>query len=276
MKNTLLFFSLLFTLTTYAKTPEVVKGLKSPESVVQAQSGILYVTEIGEFGKDGDGKISMVKKNGIVKTFATGMDDPKGIVIVKNKTMYVADKTKVLAIDNQGNVKTFVDAADFPSPPQFLNDIEADRQGNLYVSDSGDLKSGGAVYKINKDKKIETIVDSTNPKVLAPNGLLYEGRNRLLMVDFESGILYRINLMTKTLSEIAGGFGGGDGIVKTKKGKIYITDWKNGFVNRLAARKARIVERNLDGAADMTLSNNGEYLIVPVMKAGTIEFIDIK
>ncbi len=37
----------------------------------------------------------------------------------------------------------------FPPKPLFLNDVDADSAGNLYVSDSGDLKGGeGAVYKI--------------------------------------------------------------------------------------------------------------------------------
>lgn len=268
--------SLCFAYTVQAKAPlENIENLAMPESVVQAKDGTIYVSEIGEFGKDGDGKISQINAQGVVTTLTKGLDDPKGLALYKD-TLYVTDNDHVIAIDLQGNKRVYAAAKDFPTKPQFLNDIEADTKGNLYVSDSGDLKSGGAVFKIDTQQKVSTVVDYSNRYVLAPNGLLYEGRNRLLMVDFSSGILFRINLMTKELSIIAGGFGGGDGIVKTKGGKIYVSDWKNGLVNRLSAKKARLVKNGLESAADMALSQDGDYLIVPLMKPGQITFIDVK
>ena len=54
-------------------------GLKNPESVAVASDGTVYVSVIGEFGKDGDGSIVIFEK-GKGRAFATGLDDPKGIV----------------------------------------------------------------------------------------------------------------------------------------------------------------------------------------------------
>ncbi|MDX1914671.1 MAG: gluconolaconase [Methylophilus sp.] len=271
--------ALLFIFVSHAQAkndlPTKVVGLKTPESVVQAKDGSIYVSEINEFGKDGDGQITKIDKNGKISIFATGLDDPKGMVIM-NHQLFVTDKTKVLAIDMDGTVHVYVDAKAFPKTPQFLNDIEADGSNNLYVSDSGDLKSGGAIYKIDPNKTVSTVVDSTNPAVLAPNGLCYEGRNSLLEVDFESGILYRINLMTGTMAEVASGFGGGDGLVRTKTGKMYISDWKNGIINQVSAGRAKLVNSGLTSSADMTLSQNGQYLLVPLMKLGELEFISIE
>ena len=275
MKKLLLLLALL-PATVLAKDPVKITGLKTPESVVQAKDGNIYITEINEFGKDGDGQISKLDKEGNVTVFAVGMDDPKGITSMGDK-LYVADKNRVLEVNKDGTWQVYGAQMAFPGTPVFLNDVVADKLGNLYVSDSGDLKSGGQIYKISKGgEKVSIVVDSKNPDILAPNGLLFEGRNNLLSVDFESGILYRVNLTTGATSKLAEGFGGGDGMVKTKAGKIFISDWKNGKVYRVSAGKAHIVKEGYKAAADIALTNDEKYLMVPDMKAGELDFIAIK
>ena len=58
-----------------------ISGLKMPESVVQGQDGKIYVSEINGFGKDGDGQITVIE-NGKARVFTSGLDDPKGLVII--------------------------------------------------------------------------------------------------------------------------------------------------------------------------------------------------
>lgn len=278
MKKTLLALALLQACLVYAKDPLPTKitGLKTPESVVQAKDGSIYISEINEFGKDGDGQISKVDKKGNVTVFATGMDDPKGLTMIGDK-LYVADKNRVLEVSKDGSWQVYGAQMAFPGTPVFLNDVEADQLGNLYVSDSGDLKSGGQIYKIAKGgAPITVVADSKNPDILAPNGLLFEGRNHLLSVDFESGILYRVNLSTGATTKVAEGFGGGDGLIKTKAGKIMISDWKSGKVYALVAGKARVIKEGYKASADIALSTDGKYLMVPDMKAGELDFIEIK
>ncbi len=259
-----------------AKAPikESISGLLSPESVVQAEDGTIYVSEINEFGLDGDGQIKKIDRKGNVTVFAKGLDDPKGLALIQGK-LYVADNKRILQVKSDGNWQVFVSEDLFPNTPQFLNDLEADKYGNLYVSDSGTLKSGGAIYKINRKGEVVTVVDSSNPDILAPNGLLFEGRNNLLAVDFESGVLYRVNVSTGKTKKIAEGFGGGDGIVKDKKGIIYVSDWKNGDIFKYAAGAVRILKSDYNSPADISLSQDGNYLLIPVMKAGTLETIKI-
>ena len=258
-----------------APLPSKITGLTRPESVSQAKDSKIYVSEIGEFGKDGDGQISVVDKKGNVRVFATGMDDPKGLAIIGDK-LYVADKNRILEVKKDGTWQVYGAQMAFPGTPVFLNDLVADKQGNLYVSDSGDLKSGGQIYKIDKNGVVTLVVDSKNTDILAPNGLLVEGRNQLLEVDFESGILYRLNLTTGATTKMATGFNGGDGIVKTKAGKIIISDWKTGVIYELVASKARVIKDGYKAAADIALMNDGTTLMVPDMKAGELDFIDIK
>lgn len=278
MKKTVFVLALLHAFSAYAKAPlpEKITGLKSPESVVQAKDGSIYISEIGEFKQDGDGQISKVDKNGHVTVFAKGMNDPKGITIIGEK-LYVVDNQRILEVNKDGSWQVYAAPEAFPSAPVFLNDLEADKLGNLYVSDSGDLKSGGAIYKIAKGgKPVTMITNSKNPDILAPNGLLFEGRNHLLSVDFESGILYRVNLTTGVTTQIADGFAGGDGLVKTKAGKIIISSWKTGAIYEAVAGKARVIKEGYKASADIALSYDGTLLLVPDMKTGELDFVEIK
>ena len=277
MKKTVLLLALLSSFNAFAKTPLPAKitGLKMPESCVQAKDGSIYVSEIGEFGKDGDGQISKIDTKGNVTVFATGMDDPKGLVMIGEK-LYVADKNRVLEINKDGTWQVYGAQMAFPATPVFLNDLETDKLGNLYVSDSGTLKDGGQIFKIAKGGAITIVVDSKNPDILAPNGLLNEGRNNLLEVDFASGILYRVNLTNGATTKVAEGFGGADGLVKTKSGKIFISDWKNGKIYQVTAGKARMIKEGYKASADIALSRDEKMLMVPDMKAGELDFIEIK
>lgn len=277
MKLIFAFFALFLTQTALAKDPlpSKITGLKSPESVVQDKNGNIYITEIGEFNQDGDGQITKMDKKGNITVFAKGMDDPKGITMM-GKNLYVTDKMRVLEVYPDGSWQVYGAQMAFPGTPVFLNDIEADKTGNLYVSDSGSLQDGGQIFKIAKDGLVTIIADSKNPDILAPNGLLFEGRNQMLSVGFSSGILYRVNLASGATTKVAEGFGGGDGIVKTKSGKVLISDWKNGVINQLSGGKARLFKSGLTSAADMALSADGEYLLVPLMKLGELLFIPLE
>ena len=278
MKKTLFALALLQAFSVYAKDalPTKITGLKTPESVVQAKDGSIYISEIGAPDVNGDGQISKVDKKGNVTIFTKGLDDPKGLAIIGDK-LYVADKNRIIEVKKDGTWQVYGAQMAFPATPVFLNDLEADKLGNLYVSDSGDLKSGGSIYKIAKGgAPITIITDSKNPDILAPNGLLFEGRNNLLSVDFESGILYRVNLTSGATTKIAEGFSGGDGLVKTKAGKIIISSWKSGTIYEVVAGKARIIKEGYKAAADIALSYDGTFLLVPDMKAGELDFIEIK
>jgi len=258
--------------------PQKVTGLKTPESVVQAKDGRIFVSEINGFGKDGDGQISVIDTQGKVTVFATGLDDPKGLAIIANN-LYVADKTKIIKITAEGKSSVFVATESFPTLPFFLNDLEADPQGNLYVSDSGDLFNtgkGGAIYKISPEGKVKLLISALqDARIKAPNGLLADDTgNVLLCVDFTSGVLYSLDTQSGKLTDVAAGFGGGDGLVHHSNGTMYVSDWKNGkvfSVNR--AGDVQEIKSGYQSAADIAVTKDEKYLMVPDMKAGELDFI---
>ncbi len=282
MRMSKLLVALVAVVCISAQAHEVKKitGLKMPESAIAAKDGRVFVSEIGEFGKDGDGQITVVDKNGEAKVFAQGLDDPKGLAIV-GKDLYVADNHRVIKITPDGKASVFAAAEAFPDAPQFLNDLESDAAGNIYVSDSGDLKGmGGAVYKINPQGKVTTIINGKqDARVLAPNGLLMgKTPNCIMVVDFVSGVLYRLDMKKNTLIEVAKGFGGGDGIVKGKKDQFYVSDWKNGKVFSVKLEKGAVVNGELikegfAAAADIAPSLDGKFILVPDMKAGELVYL---
>lgn len=265
-------------LTSAAHAAEVKKitGLKTPESAVAGKDGRIYVSEINEAGKDGDGRISVIGADGKAQVFADGMDDPKGLAMM-GKDLYVADKARILKVAPDGKWQVYTAAEAFPSTPKFLNDLEADGLGNLYVSDSGDIQGGsggGAVYRINKNGEVATVVDGSNPMVKGPNGLLMGGRGTLLEVDFATGVLYSIQLGSGEMKKLAEGFGGGDGIVRGKNGMLYVSDWKGGKVYSVSKQgEVKLLKDGFQAAADIAKSPDGKALLVPDMKAGELVWL---
>jgi gluconolactonase len=276
MENLRVFLILLLTLiATPSKAHEslnLISGFISPESVVQDAKGDIYVSEIGEFNKDGDGKITRISIDGKLSTFASGMDDPKGLTFI-GKSLYVTDKNRVLKVESNGKWMVFGSAMAFPQTPIFLNDITSDEAGNLYVSDSGNLSAGGAIFKITQDKKITLILNENTPEILAPNGLLVV-KNDLFEVDFASGILYKINLKTKSILKVAEGFGGGDGLIKSGD-SFFVSDWKNGKIFKLQRNKVTLFKEGFTAAADIALSYDKRSIITPDMKTGSVTLVPI-
>ena len=111
-----------------AGEPKTIKGLKNPESAAVGPDGKVYVTVIGEREKKGDGSVAIVDPSGRITTFATGLDDPHGVVIVAD-SLYIADVKVVWKVDAKGKVEVYLGPEGFPRAPGYLNDIAYDGKG---------------------------------------------------------------------------------------------------------------------------------------------------
>ncbi len=264
----------------------MISGLKNPESAVVGSDRRIYITEIGDFNKDADGRVLVVGKDGKAEPFATGLDDPKGIVAWPQPSMsskdplpkvwhlFVADNKRVWKIDNTGKKTVFAPETAFPVPPLFLNDITVDEKGVIYVSDSGDLKGkGGEVFRIDQKGKVTLVTDAkSDPRLKLPNGLVMDGMNHLLLVDSGSGELLRIGVKDGKSEKIADGFDGGDGLAWDNFGRLFITSWKTGKVWGIPRPGVApiLIAEGFQSAADLCVDPTGKFLLIPDMKAGTL------
>ena len=103
----------------FGEEPKVVSGLKNPESVVVGPGGKIYVSMVGEVGKEADGSIAIVDPSGKITPFVTGLDDPKGLVALGDN-LYVADVKKVWKVNSIGKTEVFAAPEAFPRPPMSL------------------------------------------------------------------------------------------------------------------------------------------------------------
>lgn len=258
-----------------AETPTKIAGpFTMPESVCVGPDGTLYVTEIGQPNTDGDGKVTTVV-DGQLKPLVTGLNDPKGIVFSKD-ALYLTDKNRVLKVTPSGEMSVFLDTSAFPDKPLYLNDIAADTgKGVLLVSDMGD-RSGttGAVYRIDvKSKKVEVIASpETIEKLQLPNGVAFDGHDHALVADMKTGVLYRVTMADQSAEEVASGMLGADGLVWDHYGALFITSWTEGKVYAIPqpGQDVMLIGEGLQSAADACLSADGQSLLIPDMKAGTL------
>lgn len=257
-----------------AEKPKVtIEGLKMPESVCLGPKGLVYVTEIGEFGKDGDGKVSVIE-NGKAKTFAEGLDDPKGIVFFKD-ALYATDKTKIVKIDAAGKTSVYQAADKFPVKPIFLNDIAVDVLNGIFlVSDSGAEGKGGAVFRIDvRLNKVDVVANADNISGLnKPNGVTFDGAGAFLVADMGRGELYRVRLGDKTSEKIADGLDGADGLVWDYWGRLFITSWTQGKTWGIPrpGEKPILIGEGQQSSADCCLDAANKKILIPDMKAGTL------
>lgn len=269
-----LFSAFILTFSTlFAFADTVYDDFQMPESVLQGNDGTIYISEIGERDVDGDGKITKIDPQGNRTTLAQGLYDPKGLVLFKDK-LFVTDRDVVIEVNTiDGAYGVYAGTMSFPKSPVFLNDIDVDEKGNLFVSDSGDFKSTGFVFKITPAGEVSLVLEDQSDVIKAPNGLLVDG-DKLFILDW-GGEFFKANLKTNKVKKIAEGFTGGDGIAKNGK-TFYLSSWLEGKIYTVDKGKVTVIKDGYEAAADIALSNNKDKLLVPDMKAGTLTIMDIK
>ena len=223
--------ALWIVLAAYVEPPKpLATGIVNPESAAVNRFGRVFVSEIGERGKKGDGRI-LVVDDGKATPFATGLDDPRGITFW-NEWLYVADVDKVWRIDGKGDAKVLAAKEAFPRPPAMLNDVTVDPDGVVYVSDSGDNKDNrGCVFRIPPRGKPTVVTDAAKiPGLKRPNGVALDGVSFLLLVDKETGKLHRVKVANGSAETIADGLVGGDGLAWDLHGRLFISTGGDGKV----------------------------------------------
>jgi glucose/arabinose dehydrogenase len=257
-----------------AQPPQpLLHGLKNPASVAVGGDGRIYLSELGDSGKAGDGRILVVDKSGKAVPFAVGLDDPRGMVFWQ-KDLFVADTKRVWRIDEKGKVAVFAAKEAFPTQPHVLKDIAVDENGLLYASDSGDAKGkGAAVYQLDPKGNVKLIADArTIPSLKTACGLVLDGMSHLLLLDSATGELLRVRIVKGSASKIGDGFAGGDGLAWDWFGQLFITSSTQGKVWGIArpGQKPVLLASAFQAPADLCLDPTGKNVLIADQKAGTL------
>ena len=264
------------------KVMDVEDAFETPECILHDEMLDVYlVSNIGmdpdPLAVDGDGFISRVSPEGKVLQlrFIDGNADgitlnaPKGMAIT-GETLWVADISVVRRFNHTNG--ELIDEIAVPDAT-FLNDIAADGNGGVFVSDSGYKLVGGtmtksdndAIYRIAADGTISTFVK--NADLGGPNGLLLAG-NELLVVSYvpETPELRRYRMDGSASGLVTLPKGGLDGIVSDGRGGLLISSWQGECLYRLPDRTSSKVETAATGIvspADLGFDGTRRRVLVP-------------
>ncbi len=259
-----IFFSLLLA-ATFLKAQV---NYNAPESVVYDAPRSRYLVS-----NAGDGSIIARNLNGDLNYFNQGSSSGmRGITIYNNK-LYAAANEGVIEYNLTNGQKTnIVEITD----KLFLNDIIADDNSNLYVSDTDAHK----IYRVNLSTMIAEIFIEMGTD--SPNGLFYDkANNRLIVVLWEiNARILAVDLNTKAITTIrTTNFSNCDGITIDQNGNYYISEWGHNTVQRFNntfSDTPEVVANGYNGPADIYFDQINNILAIPNMDGNNVDFKQIQ
>lgn len=245
-------------------------GFQTPESVrYDPQADVYLVANInGSPGsKDGNGFISQISPQGEIvalKWIDGEADDvtlngPKGMAFAGD-TLYVADIDAVrLFHRDTGEPQGEIEIAG----AQFLNDVTADEDGTIYVTDS----SSGAIHKIvDGTAEILTTINS-------PNGIV--AQDEMLLVTSETAILL-LQTDGETTPKYTAPKGGLDGLILLADGAILVSSWQGAAIYHIdAAGNVTDIASGISGPADIGWDTQRSLVLIPHFKSNIVEVLPL-
>jgi sugar lactone lactonase YvrE len=276
----LLIICLLWSVYTRAETMlkavwETDAIFEAPESVLYDHTQeVLYVANISGAPdqRDGNGFISKLSLDGelIERQWISGLNAPKGMAISQGR-LYVADIDALVEIDPVAGEIVYRHSV--PNA-KFFNDVAADQNGNVYVSDTFDntiyALSGGSL-------KVWLRSDALD----GPNGLLVDG-DRMIIATLGTnppngepvpGQLKYVIFGQQHVGNLGDGSPVGfmDGVEADGNGGYFATDWLGGRLLRID--QSGVAEQLLElgqGTADLEVLLDQDLIIIPLMTQGKV------
>jgi sugar lactone lactonase YvrE len=271
--------SMMLAASSFAAEPSEVwraEGLSNPESVAfDPAARTLYVSNVAgdPATKDGKGFISKLSPDGkiVQLEWATQLHAPKGMALVGER-IFVSDIDRLVAINTKsGAVSNAWPAAG----AKFLNDVAADAQGRVFVSDM----LTNQIWLLDGDSFAVWLEDA---KLENPNGLKVAG-DKLIVASWGAmepdwstkvpGHLLAIDIASKTIGDLGDPkpVGNLDGLEPDGAGGWYISDWAAGALYHAGpdGRAEQIMDL-AQGSADIGIIADDKILLVPMMMDGTV------
>ena len=264
--------------------PRVVAsvGFVGSESVRHDVAGDRYlVANLGQRGEPNDGFISVLTPDLSVaelKWIEGGRDgaelrDPLGLV-VSGDTVYVADVAAVRRFDRATGAPT--GSTEVPGAVR-LNDLAVDDTGVVYVTDSGNNTTPGALYRISADGEV-SIFAERGAALQRPNGIAIASDGTIVHGGLGGAVLVFRDPTGRVVRERSLPTGRIDGIVALPDGVLLVASQDGHVVYRVPADPAeppQIVARDIPIPAAIGADLGRRRLLIPQIAAASVTVVDL-
>jgi sugar lactone lactonase YvrE len=274
---------------TASTVPVPTEGFKIPESVrFDPALDVYFVSSIdGNPGmKDNNGTISRMDAANptaptvLVQGGVNGAElhAPKGLAI-SGDTLWVTDIDVVRGFDkNTGAPLATVTVAG----ATFLNDITVGPDG-LYITDTGIAFSAtGEMSHPGTDRVfaikggVASIALENVAGFASPNGIAWDAANdRFVIVGFAGPEIIGWKLGEKTVTTIATGPGGYDGVEILADGRMLVSSWADSSINIIRDGQSTRLAGELEAPADIGVDTKRNVVAVPRFNAGRVDYLAI-
>jgi len=252
-------------------------GFATPESALHDPAADVYlVSNIngGPLADDGNGFISRVSPEGDVLALkwidgasaGVTLNAPKGMAI-QGTSLFVADIDCVRMFDLASGAPTGEVCVEGAT---FLNDVAADDNGTLFVTDTG-LEMGAdglvpsgtdALYRLSPDGRMAAI--GAGDWLGNPNGVAV-GPRGIFVVTFGSGEVFQVAVDGEHTRVMPASDRQLDGVEFLEDGGFMFSSWGDACVYRVSSDGSveRIAE-NLDAPADIGYDRRRGRVLIPL------------
>ncbi|HEX6242393.1 MAG TPA: hypothetical protein VFZ61_15885 [Polyangiales bacterium] len=254
-------------------------GFETPESVLHDPRLDLYlVSNIDGSPLDLDDRafISRLRPDGSIEQLkwidaedpAVRLDAPKGMALVGD-VLYVADVASVRKFDRDSGKP--LGAIEIPGAT-FINDVCADADGTVYVSDSGiqggfTPSGGDAIYKLTRDGQVSVLAKSQT--LGRPNGLALDGQGGVWVATFGSGELLHLSAGGASSQSLAPPKGSLDGVVVWER-RLFVSSWEGSTVYEREGDSFVERVRGVAAPSDIGFDAKRKRLLIPLFYADAL------
>jgi DNA-binding beta-propeller fold protein YncE len=241
---------------------------QTPESVkYDKDRDVLYIANINGNPTDLDenGFISKLSTSGeiIELQWVTGLSAPKGMGILDDH-LYVTDINRLVKISiDSGKIVN-----DWPVEAEFLNDIDIDKNGTVFVSD---MRSDRIFALINDTFDVWLQSDHFD----RPNGLFVDNNNLLVGTN---DTIYSVFIETKEINPFLEGTGGIDGLESVKNDQFVFSDWSGHIHLSSPGKDLKLIlntAKDTVQAADIEYSSMKDLILVPTFFHNTVSAYEL-
>lgn len=214
-------------------------------------------------GEDSLGYICRTSMYGeVIDTLRTGlMKSPKGVAI-KDSILYIADADRVVLYNLYKDTVCNIIKVD---GAMYLYDIEKDKSGNIFVSDSHARK----IFKLTSDSAMVFAADSLLENVAGlcfDGDVMYAGAKGKILKVGNNG---RVSTYVNVRYSVCG--------IKSDNNGGFVTSDFNGNVIAVSGKKTEVLvgKRNGINAADFEYVQSQRMLLLPTFADNSLEIYEI-